>query len=344
VLFFALLLTVGMPLVGCDQVGQNQEEEDGSGSGDENISSDAQDLIDDLKAGSSGERLLANDFGYVADYNDNVAIYYESLSSDSEQGAVIHRCNDTNDDGTFDTYTREENAIRSASVNEDGNLVTTREAIKAEGRNYTTEGQTEVIEYLDIDAQTGETTFEVVDSPEDYEGIIDVTEATSGVPSSVSDCKNLDQFDKDVSAPRPTGTWRLLANSDGFDARDSDDFALFYDYAEGGDLDLHSCIDSDGDGVADTHRLEETTKKTEGQSSEGNTVVTTSVTTAAGVIYDDTNKETTVEYLSTKDDLAWWWVRNSTQSDIAGIVDVVEKTSGVPETDQQCQNRDQFIQ
>lgn len=338
VLSVSLLLTVGMPLMGCDQVGQNQGEE---------FSGDAQDLIDDLE-GSSGEgttRLLANDFGYVADYNDNFAIYYEPLSSDSEQGAVIHSCNDTDDDGTFDTYTREENAIRSASVNEFGNLVTTREAIKAEGRNYSSEGQEEVIEYLDIYAETGASTFEVVDTPENYEGIIDVTEATNGVPESVSDCKNLDQFDKDVSAPRPTGTWRLLFNSGGFDARDSDNFALFYDFDESTkNVDLHSCTDTDGDDALE-HTLEEADVANTSQSPEGNTVVTEDVTKAEGVIYDSESTNTTdVEYLSTKENVAWWWVKRSKQSNIEGNVDVVEKTSGVPTTDQQCQNRDQFIQ
>jgi len=328
--------------MGCDQVGQNQGEE---------VSDNAQDLIDDLE-GSSGEgttRLLATHFGYVAHYNDNFAIYYEPLSSESEQGAVIHSCNDTDDDGTFDTYTREENAIRSASVNEFGNLVTTREAIKAEGRNYSSEGQEEVVEYLDIDAQTGASTFEVVDSPEDYEGIIDVTEATSGVPESVEDCKNLDQFNKDVQTSRPSGTWRLRAAYDAsrqgtFNSRENNDYALFFDFNSNGTV-LHSCSHRDDDGNLE-HVREESSLDNTSRNSEGNIVATGTIEDGQGVIWDQSNEggQGSTEYLSTKDDIVWQLVQSSAQSDLAGNVDVLEKTSGVPTSDQQCQNRDQFIQ
>ena len=341
VLSVSLLLVVGMPLVGCDQAGQNTEEDDPeSGSDDGATSNDVEDLVNDLDGTT---RILADNSGYRADYSNSFTLYYESLPSDSE---VLHACTDTDGDNKFDTYTKEENTIRSASLNDSGNLITTREITKAEGQTYSDEGQIDVVEYLDISATSGASTFKVVSSSEGYEGNFVVTASTNGVPKNASDCKNLDQFNKDVSTSRPSGTWRLLTSSDGnFDTREDDSYSLFVDINTDGAV-LHSCVDNDGDESAETHVKEENSLEGTSQSPAGNTVATEKVTKAKDVIYfsGSSGKTAEVEYLSTNGDIYWQWLRSSQHSGLQGNVDAFEKTSGVPTSDQQCQNRDQFIQ
>lgn len=331
------LVAAGLLILGCDSAVNSEE------NGTEGENDDVSSRLENLEGST---RLVASVPGHVARVNDGFALYYEE---DSDNKSILHTCTDSDGDGTADTYNREENTLKNAKINDSDNLITFRTIEVAKGIIYTDEnlGKEIETEYFDTRGEGG--IFDVVSTPQSGNLGMALTESTSGVPTSDADCQDLDSFissNRDTPSRRDMATtWRLNSSSSGFDANNSDSYALFYDIKSDETI-LHSCTDSDGDDQADTYVKERLSVKSTTTNSAGNAVVTETIEEGNGVVYDSENEggETTVEYLGLEGRGALWWVQGSSQTDMTGNVYGVERTSGVPTSDTECDNRDQFIQ
>jgi len=362
VLFFALLLTVGMPLVGCDQVGQN-EQEDGSES-EADVSSEAQNRLDQQ---SETTRLVASTSGFIGADSEGFALYVEEDGNRD----ILHVCAFVDDDNKVE-YVEEENSLSSASVNGSDNLVEDRTITKGEDVIYSSkdEGKEITLETFDI-TDRGGVVFKVTGSNQSDnidEGNFDYNEATDGVPTNTQQCRNRSQF---IASNRPTpsredlvGTWRLNSSSPGpnnvqtnprisdFEADEDDSFALFYEVKSNpNNTVLHSCTDEDGDGQAERYN-KEVHSESGTSTSDSYLDITQEVETASGVLYENGSEGNTVtkRFYSVSEKSAVYYNRGSSSNqtgsteNVLGVVGGLEKTDGVPRSDSDCQNRDKFIQ
>ena len=137
-----------------------------------------------------------------------------------------------------------------------------------------------------------------------------------------------------------TGTWRLVSSND-FDATESE-YDLYYDGTTEGTT-LHTCT------FDDTHIRERVSAESQEVNESGNLVITDVIENGkkdenVAAIYDPENEggETVIEYRQIEEDRLVWEVVSSAQADIVGNVDELESTSGVPTSDTECENREQF--
>jgi hypothetical protein len=338
-----------MPLVGCDQVGQNQGEE---------ISSEAS---SELEKRAETTRYVAGTTGGRGIPPSGFGLYVEEGGADANTN-VLHTCIDVDDDNKVE-HVREETELESAQINDSGNLVETAAITEAEGAIYASgdEGAELEIETFDFNANGGyiQNVIRSTESagPLNDEGNFDYFESTNGVPTSDQECRNRDQFLSALNNPPSrsdlVGTWRLNSsgnigsgpdNAPTFDASGDDSFALFFDITSDETI-LHTCEDDNGDGTIDDYTKERAAVTNKGTNSRGYPLITEEIKKAEGEIFTDGNegRKNDVVYFSVQDESAIQWVQPGS-ADNGGNVDGLEKTSGVPTGLSECQNKDQFIQ
>lgn len=144
----------------------------------------------------------------------------------------------------------------------------------------------------------------------------------------------------ELSREDVTGTFRLVSAGD-FDATESE-YDLYFDGTMEGTT-LHTCT------FDDTHIRERESIKSVEINESGNLVQTSTIQNGkkdvnnSAVHYpEDEGKEVVVEFFEIEEDRLVFEILDSPQTDMVGEIDELESTSGVPTSDTECENREQF--
>lgn len=144
----------------------------------------------------------------------------------------------------------------------------------------------------------------------------------------------------ELSREDVTGTFRLVSVGD-FDATESE-YDLYYDGTTE-ETTLHTCT------FDDTHIQERESIKSTEVNESGNLVQTSTIQNGKKDINDsavhyseDEGKEFIVEFSEIEEDRLVFETLDSPQSDMVGEINELESTSGVPTSDSECANREQF--
>jgi hypothetical protein len=172
-LFFSLLLVLTFPLASCDSGGSNGDDEP-----------QQEDLF-------GQHRLITSEDpqGNVFDARESDLDYYYREDSD---GVDTHICL------SDDSIVKARLSTLSTEVNSSGNLVKTEEIVEADDvvlYDEENEGGNNVIEFLEISSDVGETQRWVVkESPEQFEGNTDTARRIEEIPETDEDCANREKF------------------------------------------------------------------------------------------------------------------------------------------------------